>query len=414
MLISFGQPSLFLLFPFFMPIFYFFRTYLEMIVPFFTNPDHPNVKINYPFFTSFLIMLSNFVMGVPVSIVYCINKRNKNKKQENYIDDHRISKSYFTQIREKKKSKYKIVLLVIVITLFVCTILIASIILNSTPERILIGFKMNIFLIFFDSFFSYIILKYPIHKHQIIAIVICIIGIIIVCIEVITNFEPILFSCFLGVYFLVSLVDIMEKWLMEKEYVNPSNLLFYIGTCGMVIYAFLFTAVGLLTCPKQLDFLCKYNRFTNNSIENILEIMTEVFKRPFILLMMIVTVCVGTGYLIFFLLTLFYFSPTHRCLSDILNSFIFWIYTNITGTYDKMFGATLTGYLLIFFGSLVYNEIIILHFWGLDYNTKKDIYRRSLNDTQISNQTSDNFDYDNVDGFDYISLSELNDNNNKY
>lgn len=237
MIISFGQPSLVLLFPFCMPIFSFLRTYLENIVPFFT--DAQGEKIIYPFFTSFLIMLSNLVMGIPVLIVYCINKRKAKIKANQFFQEEHLTKFTIQKIVIKEGFNYKVPLLIIIITMFVITILLSNIILNSSEDKILIGFKMNIFLIFFDSLFSFIILKYPLHKHQILAIIICVVGIIVVCINVLTNFEPGLLFSFLGVYLLVSMVDIMEKLLMEKQFINPSNLLFYIGLCGIILYVFI-------------------------------------------------------------------------------------------------------------------------------------------------------------------------------
>ena len=38
----------------------------------------------------------------------------------------------------------------------------------------------------------------------------------------------------------------------------------------------------------------------------------------------------------------------------------------------------LGGFIVLVFGTLVYNEIIVLRFWGFDYNTKTERAKREL------------------------------------
>ena len=97
----------------------------------------------------------------------------------------------------------------------------------------------------------------------------------------------------------------------------------------------------------------------------------------------------SVAYNIFGRLTLLYFSTTHQNVSDCLSSFIFWLIVKIFNPKDPkkptiyLFLPShipLPGYLIIIFGTLLYNEIIIFYCWGLGYNTKKEISGRPRNE----------------------------------
>ena len=51
---------------------------------------------------------------------------------------------------------------------------------------------------------------------------------------------------------------------------------------------------------------------------------------------------------------------------------------------------------ILLFGILVYNEIIICNFWGLNYNTKKFIEQRQNIEKNLLNNNEDNDDEDNI------------------
>jgi hypothetical protein len=38
----------------------------------------------------------------------------------------------------------------------------------------------------------------------------------------------------------------------------------------------------------------------------------------------------------------------------------------------------LIGFIILVFGTLVYNEILIIRFWGFDYNTKSERAKREM------------------------------------
>ena len=94
-------------------------------------------------------------------------------------------------------------------------------------------------------------------------------------------------------------------------------------------------------------------------------------------------------------LTIFFFTPLHLIalllLEDFLN-IIICLYFSEYGVNEEIFediyerGQEITFYFiypLIFFAVLVFNEIIILNFWGLNYNTKQYIIERERAESDI-------------------------------
>ena len=86
-----------------------------------------------------------------------------------------------------------------------------------------------------------------------------------------------------------------------------------------------------------------------------------------------------------FWLTIFYYSPCHTFISEFISEIIFNITNAIKGE-EEFYSSTKNiiafsiCYFIVFCFILVFNEIIILNFWGLDYNTVKRIQQREIID----------------------------------
>ena len=93
-------------------------------------------------------------------------------------------------------------------------------------------------------------------------------------------------------------------------------------------------------------------------------------------------------------LTIYYFSPCHYIIYESIANFLEIILAKVTeiqGIFSKE--EIITFYILypiLIFGTIVFNEIIILNFCGLNYNTKKEIMKREIIDSD--NQRNDSFD----------------------
>ena len=86
-----------------------------------------------------------------------------------------------------------------------------------------------------------------------------------------------------------------------------------------------------------------------------------------------------------FCLTIFYYSPCHTFISEFIADIITIILETINKE-DEFYSSTKNiiafsvCYFIVFCFILVFNEIIILNFWGLDYNTVKRIQQREIID----------------------------------
>ena len=83
------------------------------------------------------------------------------------------------------------------------------------------------------------------------------------------------------------------------------------------------------------------------------------------------------------------YSPTHRIVADTLVIiYFFWVddrgqdKTNRVGYVFIMMIA----YIFVFIGCLIYHEIIILHFFHLNENTKDEIDRRAIRESKVEKE----------------------------
>jgi hypothetical protein len=166
----------------------------------------------------------------------------------------------------------------------------------------------------------------------------------------------------------------MMKWMLQNRFMSPFALPGYIGICSIIfsVIFFFVTNEGTLVLGDS-DYI----------------INTIVF------------IVFSMGYNLFIFLIIDYFGPTHRVVMELFATFIFTIinlgkYNSVGVDLDKSnqikFGEGLfvfIGHIVILFGVMGFNEIIVLGCFGLDYNTRVTINDRLLdseeNVVQMSN-----------------------------
>ena len=97
------------------------------------------------------------------------------------------------------------------------------------------------------------------------------------------------------------------------------------------------------------------------------------------------------------ILVIYYFSPTLFAVTDIISPFLSWIvYCIQNGESGRNIAFNCLGYFVVFFSSLIFNEIIICNFYGLNENVKKCIEERQkeelieirMSESQIETQNN--------------------------
>ena len=243
--------------------------------------------------------------------------------------------------------------------------------------------------------FSYLLLNKKLHKHHIFALILALIGASIINLcrfplgfsfinEILFHLLLILFSF----VFAISLVLI--KYLMTKYLIiSPYVFLFYDG---------IFCIVNLFICTLlSYPIVVKLNDYNNDKI-NVQNENNKYFSNNYL---KIFTILIGQNkkfyfsffgsiissfcYFIFNILTLYRFSPYLNVLTDFLTPFLYNILNFFFLEDDRSFKNKMRylfetiGYIIIIFGSLILNEIIIFNFFGLNENTfEKIVYRGSL------------------------------------
>lgn len=310
------------------------------------------------------------------------NKKNKKKKNNEIL----LSYELIYNDNSIKRNKY-IYLLIISLLEFVarCTDLLYLFILKKSPIR---PAEVN-WLISIDTFariiFSSLILKAKIYRHHKCSLLLIIIGLFsmsVCAFEALVDHELENWPYFLfiiGKYILFPLEDVINKILLTDQFLLPHYLMFYRGLfnlCMIAVSGFLIFFLGFV----------KFEYFTriDNSFDMCIQILIKViftlfsFFKAFCLLKIIDI-----------------YSPQHVAF---LNT-AFSLYQLIKCRYksrDSILLTTIDAIFLvvIIFANLVYNEMIILNFWGLNKDTKVGLLDKEREEIEDIKPVSTDEDYE--------------------
>ena len=233
-----------------------------------------------------------------------------------------------------------------------------------------------------SAFFSYFFLKFEIFKHQIITIIITLISLISVIItEIIVytkegEYES---KYILKVLFLMlvdhifnSSLDVIEKYLLEYDYMNPYQMLMFEGIFGIIL-SLLFS---ILHDP--------FNEFRDISNES-----TSKFN--WLIVCIIFYFLLSGGRNVYRVATNKLYSPTHKALLDYILVPILITYYYIgdddftiqkeeedKSIFYYFFINLIISFIVVICG-LIYNELIIIFFCGLEYDTHYEVSKRAKN-----------------------------------
>ena len=235
-------------------------------------------------------------------------------------------------------------------------------------------FDERLFYLFFIPLFSKFILKEKTHRHQHFSLLISLIGLIFLIIPIYIGLkfwkyiEPNILNFILGTN--LSLFLVITKYVVEKYYISPLKISLITGIITIIINLIGYTIYGLIID----DFSFFTDCFNFSQVENKLVIIV------YFLLYILFSIA---SQLTFFL-SIFYFSPTLIMVTAIISPLFLWIaeiiFLKERQNKEIEIGIEITfnsiGYLITFFSTLIYNELIIFNCCGLNKNTKKFINKR--------------------------------------
>ena len=369
------------------------RIYLRpnLINPFFliiwTTLRQADIRILSDFFdlTQKYILLILLFFGEFMAGLILFIYRLKFYGKKNFITKRKDSKSSIQLIQgeasiKKLDSDLKIFFLIFITSYldFVEIVLCNSYLPKFYNLSVSIFFRFYCILTIISSLFMHFLLKIKILKHQyysLIIIGICLILIIITefsfqKIDQLLSYGEFMLAIFylILIHFFLALLDCIEKYLYEYDYADQFKVLMIQGFLGVIISPFYYIKENPLIEIKQI--------YNNNS--------TGMFIL-FIFLLCMYSLLTGLKN-IYRVTTNKLFSPVAKSLADyIINPFYIIYYYIVKNDFSDKNGRNIYFFLInlilaliINFWGLVYNEFIILFFWGLEHETHREISKRAI------------------------------------
>ena len=345
---------------------------LRLIIQFtYANNPKYGILIKNPFITSIYSSIGMISAIIPHLIIKHRSKRSKiNSNELQNQSKLDLELIYTPVLGDIQYKKYKLILYQEIFD-FSQTIL-ASIFDMGTDYGL---WTLDIV---FMSLFSYLLLKTKIYRHQYISmIIILIFGLLI---NVIEYYQPSdgnqldFFKLAMNLLseICLSLIMVIAKYNMEKNYCTPYEICYCCGTMGLILY------IIVLLIINQLKL--KINGIQHP--DNFYELFDNYDIYDFLLS---ISIIVGNAiYNISALVTCNYFQPYHIIIISIFIKF----YNSFEPDNNTILN-TLTFFILILisFMFLIFIEIIELNIFNISFNTKRNIQLRSIEDNLVKMET---------------------------
>ena len=238
---------------------------------------------------------------------------------------------------------------------------------NKSIEERIKGFQ-----IISSAVLCYFTIRTKMYKHNVFSLIIIFICLIIIIIfeifyyskGTLLNSKNILLTLFSG--FGRAILDTIEKYLFEFNYLNPFKVIMFEGLINTIF-------IILIIILFDRDVF-------NEDIEKFKNLDGKIY---FIILLFLYFIFSGLKN-IYRVSTIKLYSPMTRALAEIFLDPIIIMYTLYRDNeiYDSNFWVfyviKIFCFIIMTFCSCIYNDFIVLYCWGLEYNTYSQITKRSL------------------------------------
>jgi len=327
-LFSFTKMNKYFIFPFLSPIFIFIRDYLIGLA----KLKDDNIKATFQY-----EIIDGFMHSICGLFFFC---------------------EYHGGITEKKYLKIFSLILIIGLSY---TIYISNSKIFSKKYTV---FEIRIYHLIFNTIFCKLILKDDIFRHQILSIILSVIGWIFISIPIFQklNFVDIIPNIiFFGGAIFYPLYLVFFKYIILKYYLSVFINMFFIG-----IFLLILSIIGLII----------YSLIDNND----LSYLKDIFNIAENNILFYISIVFGIIVKIIFCLIISNFSPNIFVLTNVISSIINWIFNYLILKEKEESITNLIcqgiGYFIILFSTLIYNEFIVLNFFGLNLYVRNAIVWR--------------------------------------
>lgn len=353
-----------------------------------------------------LMFLGEFTSG---AIVYRYqSKYLRNKDNDSLIDRFKMKNLSIESVQEKS-NKFKVFILLFLASFldFAEYIITTFYIKKFTYISSTLDSRCYSFLVICNGVAFKYLLRIKIFKHQILSLIIIFICFIITIAseylfqhvdEIFTYAEfTVALALILVEYFYLAMMDIIDKYLLEFESVDPFLIIMVEGLIGLVF--------GILFCWVENPLPELKYIYNNNSTSSFI---------LFIAFLFLFFICTNFRVAFRIMINKLY-SPMVLTLSDYFLNPIYIIYNYINGDFKSKEGQNIFYFILNLilsiltaFSTFIYNEFIVLFCYGLELNTHDQITKRSkleeiemnvkeiLNDPQKEDEENESDDKNNI------------------
>ena len=330
------------------------------------------------YFNMILYFLSYIFSSIPLLIYLLttrIKKEPKKHKEEEDTESEELNRHQIVneEFRKQEKKNMIIHILLIIFLLFVSVVFCHfNLIFSVDKKTIGLSYKIPIFFLL-----SYFILKHKYYKHHYISLCLIILTLMTkYTLGIIQSKSQKYVKYHVWQYFLFGFVNctflIFGKLYMDKFQKTPYFFMFIIGIFHCVVLVVIAT-IKFFTIKKSYIF------------SGFKEYITS--KRKFGLFM--ADIICQFIYKLGFWITTYYFTPLHTVIAENIMEIYYIIYDHksnmefwIKSGYEWNKYVIPIVLVLNFIFSLIFNEILILKCFKLDYYTKKRIQEREIKDSK--------------------------------
>ena len=340
------------------------------------------LKFDSSLLLTLIMFLSEFITGC-ILFVYensSFSRKQKNKTNNTFMGIELIRETSSLLLPD---STFKIILLLFMASYFdFVNFMLSTFYLPKFKEiSRTLEMRLSSIIIIFSAFFFIFLLKFPIFRHQFFSlsiIVICLIIIIILefIFQVLIQeksfgrFGLLLLLIFV-MHFFDSLLDSIEKYLLEYDFLNPFKTLMMEGIFGTIL-----TSIYSIT-ENPFKEIKEYYNDKEKEKDNISFI--------FLIVCLFFYFFLSGGRNAYRVVTNKIYSPMTKSLTDYcLNPILIIFYFIYEGDFEAnskkqiiFFIFNLILSIIIVFSSLVYNELLILVCYKLDYDTYQAVAKRA-------------------------------------
>ena len=263
--------------------------------------------------------------------------------------------------------------------------------------------------LFFVCLWSKVILKNPIYSHQYLGVGTLIFGLSLVGLNsLLYNNTQVAKNPAVGMIllstsqFFSSTEYIFQEKFIKHYDVHPFQLVGFEGLWGVCMYSILLVIFQFVSCNDWSETLREGICFTNDEDESYIEDSIFAFQQMWdniaLLIVYIFYVVSIALYNIVGINLTKLVSSTARAVVDTVRTVFIWLFflffSPVEGTKEDFYIIQFVGFMFLVIGTLIYNEILVLPFWGLDKNTRDNMAKRKKEESEKEKEKL----YSSIDG----------------